>query len=76
MESERVVCLSEVGVNVTEVLVAECRNPDRTIKVGLKFDWFQHCNTLDDLSMGLQKVDGGRHAGIHLHVRDDDDDGF
>jgi len=33
VESERVVCLSEVGVNVTEVLVAECRNPDRTIKV-------------------------------------------
>ena len=34
VDSERVVRLNEVGVNVTEVLVAECRNPDRTIKVG------------------------------------------
>merc|ERR1712107_362940 len=25
--------LKEAGVNVTELLVAECRNPDRTIKV-------------------------------------------
>ena len=34
VESERVGRLKEVGVNVTELLVAECRNPDRTIKVG------------------------------------------
>ena len=37
VESARVGALKEVGVNVTEVLVAECRNPDRTIKVGFEF---------------------------------------
>ena len=51
-------------MNVTELLVAECRNPDRTIKVG--------CGLYHSVDLFV-KVEGsalgglGALGGLHLH---------